>query len=111
MSYSVSVKEGGDATNVIGESIGRDASPASQGDNAFAAMLTLAFVSLALIGILNHEMWRDELQAWLIARDSLSISDLATYPVAMLQRNSTLSDCTAEKNAYSATADTIVSGK
>lgn len=76
MSYSVSVKEGGDATTVIGESIGRVASPASRGDNAFAAMLTLAFVSLALIGILNHEMWRDELQAWLIARDSLSISDL-----------------------------------
>ncbi|MDB9527135.1 hypothetical protein PN498_14125 [Oscillatoria sp. CS-180] len=34
------------------------------------------FVLFSLIGILQHEMWRDELQAWMIARDSSSILNL-----------------------------------
>ena len=32
--------------------------------------LILMFFSLGLFGILNHAMWRDELNGWLIARDS-----------------------------------------
>ncbi|NJL84461.1 MAG: hypothetical protein HC890_18805 [Chloroflexaceae bacterium] len=31
---------------------------------------------MSLIGVLHHEMWNDELQAWLLARDSDSIFDL-----------------------------------
>ncbi len=45
-------------------------------DNAFIALLVLAFLSFGFIGIVNHEMWLDELQAWVIARDSSSVIDL-----------------------------------
>ncbi|EDX84293.1 hypothetical protein S7335_1990 [Synechococcus sp. PCC 7335] len=38
--------------------------------------LILLFFILGLVGILNHEIWRDEAQAWLIARDSSSLQDL-----------------------------------
>ncbi|MGF2012314.1 MAG: hypothetical protein RMX25_012570 [Nostoc sp. DedVER01b] len=34
------------------------------------------FSVLGLIGILNHSMWRDELNPWLIVRDSKSFEDL-----------------------------------
>ena len=36
----------------------------------------MLFVVLGLIGILHHEMWRDELEIWLIARDSHSLGSL-----------------------------------
>ncbi|MFE4106963.1 hypothetical protein [Almyronema epifaneia] len=39
-------------------------------------LLTTAFGLLGLIGLLHHEMWRDELQAWLLVRDSSSLLDL-----------------------------------
>ncbi|MEW6733270.1 MAG: hypothetical protein AB1489_18220, partial [Acidobacteriota bacterium] len=42
----------------------------------FAAAVTITFLLLGLIGLNHHEMWGDELQAWLIARDSQSIPDL-----------------------------------
>lgn len=45
-------------------------------DTTFTITLVLTFFLLSMIGILNHEMWRDELQAWLIARDSSSLPDL-----------------------------------
>jgi hypothetical protein len=48
----------------------------SQSNTVFIALLILVFLSLGFAGILNHEMWRDELKAWIIARDSSSISDL-----------------------------------
>ena len=38
--------------------------------------LVILFFILGLVGILNHEIWRDEAQAWLIARDSSSLLDL-----------------------------------
>ncbi len=41
-----------------------------------AAAVLLAFLLLGLIGILQHEMWRDELEIWLIARDSASLGEL-----------------------------------
>jgi hypothetical protein len=44
--------------------------------NKFVLISLFAFAALGLVGILKHEMWRDELQAWLIARDSISIRDL-----------------------------------
>lgn len=39
-------------------------------------LLFILFFILCAIGISKHEMWRDELEAWLIARDSISISEL-----------------------------------
>ena len=35
----------------------------------FAAALTGIFLVLAGVGAIRHELWRDEMQAWLIARD------------------------------------------
>lgn len=39
-------------------------------------MLCSAFFALALGNILRHELWRDEVQPWLLARDSGSIVEL-----------------------------------
>jgi len=36
----------------------------------------ILFAILGFIGIAKHEMWRDELQAWMIARDSVNLADL-----------------------------------
>jgi tetratricopeptide (TPR) repeat protein len=41
-----------------------------------AFWLVFIFAGLSLIGVLHHEMWRDELQAWTQARDSSSLGDL-----------------------------------
>ncbi|WP_392530619.1 hypothetical protein [Nostoc sp. C117] len=38
--------------------------------------IIIIFSVLGLIGILNHSMWRDELNPWLIVRDSESLDDL-----------------------------------
>ncbi|MEH2247116.1 hypothetical protein [Nostoc sp.] len=40
--------------------------------------IIIIFSVLGLIGILNHSMWRDELNPWLIVRDSESLGDLIT---------------------------------
>jgi hypothetical protein len=40
------------------------------------ALVGATFVVLGLVGIANHEMWRDELEIWLIARDSGSVGQL-----------------------------------
>ncbi|MEM6751422.1 MAG: hypothetical protein AAF630_00305 [Cyanobacteria bacterium P01_C01_bin.38] len=42
----------------------------------YSNCIILAFFILSFIGILNHEMWRDETQAWLIARDASTLTDL-----------------------------------
>lgn len=39
-------------------------------------LLITTYIVLIGVGLINHEMWRDELEAWLIARDSNSISEL-----------------------------------
>ncbi len=41
-----------------------------------ALLATLAFFLLQLFLVQYHEMWRDELQAWLLARDSHDIPEL-----------------------------------
>lgn len=41
-----------------------------------AIFVWLVFLSISLCLIPYHEMWRDELQAWLIARDSASVEEL-----------------------------------
>ncbi|MGP0129382.1 MAG: hypothetical protein ACTMUB_09030 [cyanobacterium endosymbiont of Rhopalodia musculus] len=40
--------------------------------NNFNLLLVISFAIITLIGILNHAMWRDEVNGWLIARDSVS---------------------------------------
>lgn len=39
-------------------------------------LVVLGFGVFALLGILRHELWEDELQAWMLARDSNSILHL-----------------------------------
>ena len=48
---------------------------AIRSDRGYGILLTVIFLSLGAVNSAHHEMWRDELQAWLIARDS-SIIDL-----------------------------------
>lgn len=38
--------------------------------------IILAFIIFGFVGILHHEIWRDEFQAWLLARDSASLIEL-----------------------------------
>ena len=38
--------------------------------------IIIAFIFFGLVGILHHEIWRDEFQAWLLARDSASLIEL-----------------------------------
>ncbi len=45
-------------------------------DRTFAIALTLAIGLLGLLGLSRHAMWRDELNAWLVATDSRSWADL-----------------------------------
>jgi len=42
----------------------------------FAAILAALHFGLALCGVLHHEMWRDELQAWMVADRAHSIPQL-----------------------------------
>lgn len=62
---------GGEAAAPLRAGEPGDAVPA-RGEWRFAAGVALAFVAVAGLATFHHEMWRDELQAWLIARDSPS---------------------------------------
>lgn len=42
----------------------------------WAAGVTLVYVVAAVWGVLHHELWRDEYQAWLIAANSSSLADV-----------------------------------
>ena len=46
-------------------------------DHSYAIGITLLFSVVGMVAALHHEMWRDEIQAWLVARDSISLIDLA----------------------------------
>jgi hypothetical protein len=39
-------------------------------DRVFAALVVCAYLPVAVFAIAHHEMWRDELHCWLVARDS-----------------------------------------
>ena len=39
-------------------------------DRLFAALVVCAYLPVAIFAIAHHEMWRDELHCWLVARDS-----------------------------------------
>jgi hypothetical protein len=45
-------------------------------DADWSILIATSFLILGLVGIIRHEMWRDEFQAWMIARDSSSLKDL-----------------------------------
>lgn len=45
-------------------------------NSLFETLVILVFFCLSFVGILHHEMWRDEFQAWLLARDSSSVIEL-----------------------------------
>ncbi|MDD8026165.1 MAG: hypothetical protein PHI34_06615 [Acidobacteriota bacterium] len=51
--------------------------PHKSRETAFALLVTLLFLAAAGFVISRHEIWRDEAQAWLIAKDSRSLDDLA----------------------------------
>jgi len=48
---------------------------ASRGLLACSAVLA-AFLGLGFVAVLHHEPWRDEIEIWLIARDSASLGEL-----------------------------------
>lgn len=45
-------------------------------ERRFAIMLTAVFLLVTVPVMLHHEMWRDEIQSWLLARDSVSLRSL-----------------------------------
>ena len=45
-------------------------------DKRYALGLTFLFLAVGAFTASHHEMWRDEIQAWLLARDSASVFDL-----------------------------------
>ena len=45
-------------------------------DKYYALGLTFLFLSVGAFTASHHEMWRDEIQAWLLARDSTSVFNL-----------------------------------
>jgi hypothetical protein len=42
-------------------------------ESVFAGVVTALFLGVGVLGVLHHEMWRDEMHAWLVARDSASL--------------------------------------
>ncbi|MBF0466001.1 MAG: hypothetical protein HQK88_17115 [Nitrospirae bacterium] len=74
----------------------------SDSDLKFAYIVTLVFFVLTLFNILHHAMWRDELEAWMIARDADTLHGLVEnmryqghpmlwhlilYPITKITRN------------------------
>lgn len=45
-------------------------------ESGYLYSLTILYFGVSLIGILHHELWLDESQSWLLARDSKSLIDL-----------------------------------
>lgn len=45
-------------------------------DLYYALGMTFVFLLVCGYGAMHHEMWRDEIQAWLLARDSASVFEL-----------------------------------
>lgn len=46
------------------------------GELFFSFGTTLIFLVLAILGMIYHEMWRDEYHIWVLAQDSASLADL-----------------------------------
>jgi len=45
-------------------------------NNKYVLLLALLYFAVSLVGIIHHELWLDESQHWLLARDSDSIAGL-----------------------------------
>ncbi|HUI07955.1 MAG TPA: hypothetical protein VL486_13220 [Verrucomicrobiae bacterium] len=45
-------------------------------ERAFAVALTASYLVVATLGALHHEMWRDELHGWLLARGSATLGNV-----------------------------------
>jgi hypothetical protein len=45
----------------------------------FPLLLTIGFFIVLLMGVMRHEMWRDEAQSWLIARDHSSLAGVMDH--------------------------------
>ncbi len=45
-------------------------------DTKYLILLALLYFAVSFVGILHHELWLDEAQHWLLARDSNSVSEL-----------------------------------
>ena len=50
--------------------------PMQSNKKYYAIVVTTAFILVGGFSALHHEMWRDEIQAWLLARDSASVVEL-----------------------------------
>jgi hypothetical protein len=48
-------------------------------DHVFAILVALVFLAAGGAAAWHHELWRDEVQAWLIARDNASLSDMIRF--------------------------------
>ncbi|AGY57659.1 hypothetical protein [Gloeobacter kilaueensis] len=79
--------------------------PLFENENRFALTLTALFFVLGAAGLVNHAMWRDEINVWLIVRDSPSLPALLSnikyeghpalwylclYPLSRLSHNPAL---------------------
>jgi hypothetical protein len=53
-----------------------DGGDSSSAAAIFSIGLVAAFLAVGVVLAANHEMWRDEIEAWLLSRDSRSITDL-----------------------------------
>lgn len=49
------------------------ASPRLSNDRGFAVILTAVFLVVGALGASQHEMWRDELHSWMLARDNSNL--------------------------------------
>lgn len=50
--------------------------PSTRPDTAFAVAVAVVFACICSFAISYHEMWRDELQSWLITRSSHNLAEL-----------------------------------
>ncbi len=50
--------------------------PQRKADLKYVFSMTFVVLVLLVVGILRHEMWRDELQAWCLARDSANLFEV-----------------------------------
>jgi hypothetical protein len=50
--------------------------PGTPNDKSFALLVTFLFMAVGSVLVYHHEMWRDELHAWQVARDSRDLAEL-----------------------------------
>lgn len=56
--------------------VSTDSVPAHSSSLRFALLVTLAYIACIVFGVIHHEMWRDEFQGWMIAKESASPVEL-----------------------------------